>query len=207
VHTYTAGQLPSLTNSGRANTGGYNQALIQAKTQALHSNVLDATRTVFFFGAPHNGMRATELEAIVKDISSDLESQSTKRLLLQQLREGSEFLESQRDELVDIWNGRKVISYYETVNTPSGLYQSYANERNGELAEMAKKVSAQLYLPNEYRIPVPYSHTDMVKFLAPSDRTYCSVASHIEIEVEHIWVERSMYFNECPSIIMLTVFS
>jgi len=171
------------------------QALIQAKTQALHNNILDATRTIFFFGAPHDGMRTTELEAMVKDISSDLESQPMKRLLLQQLREGSEFLESQRDELVDIWNGRKIISYYETVDMPTvksyatDLYQSHANERNGELAEMVKKVSAQLYLPNEYRIPVPYNHFDMVKFLAPSDKTYCSVASHIEIEVEHIWVK------------------
>jgi len=155
-------------------------------------------------------MRTTKLEAMVKDISSDLESQPTK-LLLQQLREGSEFLESQRDELVDIWNGRKIISYYETVDTPTVkqyairyLYQSHAN---GELAEMVKKASAQLYLPNEYRIPVPYNHTDMVRFLAPSDRTYCSVASHMGIEIRDIWNKRSMYFDECPNIIMLTMFS
>jgi len=55
---------------------------------------------------------------------------------------------------------------------------------------MVKKVSAQLYLPNEYRIPVPCNHTDMVKFLAPSDRTYCSVASHLKTELDHIWNER-----------------
>jgi hypothetical protein len=120
-------------------------------------------------------MRTTELEAMVKDMSLDLESQATK--LLQQLREGSEFLESQRDELVDIWNGRKIISYYETVDTPTvkqyatDWYRSHANEykRNGELAEMVKRVSAQMFLPNEHRIPVPCNHTDMVKFLAPSD--------------------------------------
>jgi hypothetical protein len=187
--------------------------LIQTKTQTLHSHILDATRTVFFFGAPHNGMRTTELEAMVKDMSSDLESQATK--LLQQLREGSEFLESQRDELVDIWSGRKIISYYETVDTPAvkqyatDWYRSHANEykRNGELEEMVEKVSAQLYLPNEHRIPVPSNHTDMVKFLAPSDRTYCSVVSHIEIEVDQIWIERSMYFKVCSSIIMLTIYS
>jgi len=149
---------------------------------------------------------------MVKNMSSNLESQPT-NLLLQQLREGSELLEGQRDELVDIWNGRKIISYYETVDTPAvrlyanGLYRSHTNERNGELVEMAKKVSALLYLPNEHRIPVPCNHTDMVKFLAPSDRTYCSVSSHIGTEVEHIWVKRSMYFDECPSITALTMFS
>jgi hypothetical protein len=186
--------------------------LIQAKI-LLHSHILDATRTVFFFGAPHNGMRTTELEAMVKDMFSDLESQATKLLL--QLREGSEFLESQRDELVDIWSGRKIISYYETVDTPpvkkyaTDWYRSHANEykRNGELAEMVKTVSARLYLPNEHRIPVPFNHTNMAKFLAPSDRTYCSVVSHIEAEVEDLWIVRSMYFKECSSIIMLTIFS
>ena len=90
---------------------------MQAKTQALYSHILDATRAVFFFGAPHNGLRTAELEAMVQDMSSNPESQSIK--LLQQLREGSEFLENQRDELVDIWNGRKIISYYETVRTPT----------------------------------------------------------------------------------------
>jgi hypothetical protein len=188
---------------------------MQAKTQDLHSHILDATRTVFFFGAPHNGMRTTELEAMVKDMSSDLESESQASKLLHQLREGSEFLESQRDGLVDIWNGRKIISYYETVDTPtdgqcatSDLYHSHANEYrgNGELAGMVRRVSAQLHLPNEYRIPVPCNHTDMVKFLAPSDGTYRSVASHMEVEVRHIWIKSSMYFNdEWPSIIMLTV--
>ena len=147
-------------------------------------------------------MRTTELEAMVKDLSSNLELESQVTEVLQQLREGSEFLESQKDELVDIWNGRNIISYYETMDTPtaSGLYQSHANEckGNGELAEMVKKVSAQLYLPNEHRIPVPYNHTDMVKFLAPSDKTYCSVSSHIEGEVEGIWIERSMYLDEPP---------
>jgi len=61
---------------------------------------------------------------------------------------------------------------------------------------MVNKVSAQLYLPNEYRIPVPCNHTEMVKFLAPLDRTYSSVASHLKTEVDHIRNERSMYLNE-----------
>jgi len=162
---------------------------MQAKSQALHSHILDATRAIFFFGAPHDGLRITELEAMVQDMSLDLESQPAK--LLQQLREGSEFLESQRDELVDIWIGRKIVSYYETVGTPT-VKESHTNEykRIGELAEMVKKVSAQLYLPNEYRVPVPCNHIDMVKFLAPSDRTYCSVASHLKTELDHIRNER-----------------
>ncbi len=64
-------------------------------------------------------MRTSELETMVDDMSlgTGVESQSMK--ILQQLREGSEFLDNQRDELVDIWHGREVFSYYEIVETPT----------------------------------------------------------------------------------------
>ena len=35
----------------------------------------------------------------------------------------------------------------------------------------------------------------MVKLIAPSDRTYRSVVSHLEAELDHIRDERSMYLN------------
>lgn len=90
---------------------------MQAKAQALHGHVLDATSAIFFFGTPHAGMRTDELEAMVEDMCSGVDSQSMR--LLQQLRDGSEFLEAQRDGLVDIWKDRKIFSYYETVETPT----------------------------------------------------------------------------------------
>jgi hypothetical protein len=101
---------------------------------------------------------------------------------------------------VRLQSKRYSISRISTVYA-TDVFQSHANEykRDGDAAEMVKKVSAQLYLPNEYRIPVSCNHTDMVKFLAPSDRTYCSVASHLRAEVDHIQNERSMYLNECNS--------
>jgi len=45
---------------------------------------------------------------------------------------------------------------------------------------MVKRFSAQLHVPNKHRIPVPYNHTDMVKFHAPSDITYQLVVSHVQ---------------------------
>lgn len=93
------------------------QALVQSKSQNLHRHILDATRALFCFGAPHYGMRTEELEAMVREMCTGTESQRMK--LLHQLREGSNFLESQRDELVDIWSKLKVVSYYETVATPT----------------------------------------------------------------------------------------
>ncbi len=41
--------------------------------------------------------------------------------------------------------------------------------------EMVKKISAQLYLPNERRFPIRLNHTDMVKFVAPGDTNYKTV--------------------------------
>jgi len=44
---------------------------------------------------------------------------------------------------------------------------------------MVKKVSAQLYLQNEHRIPVHSNHMDMVKFVSTADPTYQSVVNHM----------------------------
>jgi hypothetical protein len=52
---------------------------------------------------------------MVEDLSGGVE---TSRLrLLMQLRENSEFMETQRDALADIWPGRKIISFYEVEKT------------------------------------------------------------------------------------------
>jgi len=78
---------------------------------------LDSTSAIFFFGTPHQGLQTVELEAMVENMSA--KSKSSRLKLLRQLRENSEFLEKQRDELSDIWNGRTVVSFYETVKTPT----------------------------------------------------------------------------------------
>jgi hypothetical protein len=52
---------------------------------------------------------------MVEDLSGEVE---TSRLrLLVQLRENSEFLETQRDALADIWTDRKIVSFYEVHST------------------------------------------------------------------------------------------
>jgi hypothetical protein len=52
-------------------------------------------------------------------------------------------------------------------------------KRDGKAVEMVKKISAQLFLPNEHRIPVQHNHTDMVKYIASTDSTYQTVVKHI----------------------------
>ncbi|KAF8534239.1 hypothetical protein BDD12DRAFT_757301, partial [Trichophaea hybrida] len=91
------------------------QTLIQSKSRLVYKPILDSTRAIFFFGTPHQGLRTTELEAMVEDLSGGVETSRLK--LLMQLRENSEFLETQRDALADIWPGRKIISFYEVEKT------------------------------------------------------------------------------------------
>jgi hypothetical protein len=60
---------------------------------------------------------------------------------------------------------------------------------------MVKKVSAQLYLPNEQRIPVHYNHTDMAKLPTQSDTTYRLIANRLQKSVAKILKERGMSFS------------
>jgi len=50
---------------------------------------------------------------------------------------------------------------------------------DGEAVEMVKKLSAQLYLRNENRVPVERNHTEMVKFITMEDPVYRTVLENI----------------------------
>ena len=45
---------------------------------------------------------------------------------------------------------------------------------------MVQRLSAQLHLSIENRVPVNKNHTDMVKFASPVDPTYLSVVTHMK---------------------------
>jgi hypothetical protein len=51
---------------------------------------------------------------------------------------------------------------------------------------MVKQYSAQLYLPNEHRIPVSRNHLDMIKFSLKVDQTYETVITHMGRCVKNI---------------------
>jgi len=142
-------------------------------------------------------MRTYELEEMV-----DMESggyETSRHNLLRQLREGSEFLETQKEDLSYIWEKYKpnIISFYETVQTPTvkrvehrlslvklnktNFLQSDSGgyERDGKESEMVKRFSALLYLSTEQRVPVEESHTNMVKFASAEDSTYQTVVRYL----------------------------
>ncbi|KAF8534691.1 hypothetical protein BDD12DRAFT_755570, partial [Trichophaea hybrida] len=112
------------------------QTLIECKRNRGHTHILDATHSIIFFGTPHQGMRTYDLEEMVDAESGGHET--SRQNLLRQLREGSEFLETQKEELSYIWGERKpkIVSFYETVATPTvkrvgfSLHLAQVNQTN-----------------------------------------------------------------------------
>jgi hypothetical protein len=91
--------------------------LLQSRNRSLHKYLLEATCGLIFFGVPHHSLHTTELEAMVDDTSSG--QQSAASSIIRQLREDSEFLERQANNLEQILSKIKVMSFYETRETPT----------------------------------------------------------------------------------------
>jgi hypothetical protein len=70
-----------------------------------------------FFGTPHQGLRTHDLEAMVDAESGGYVT--ARHHLLRMLREGSEFLETQKSELCYMLQEYKpnIVSFYETEKT------------------------------------------------------------------------------------------
>lgn len=54
---------------------------------------------------------------MVEDLTSD--KKSTRLRLLRQLEEDSEFLEAQKESLIEVWTKMKIFSFYELNHTPT----------------------------------------------------------------------------------------
>jgi hypothetical protein len=80
-------------------------------------DLLAATRAILFFGTPHQGLEVQELRTMVNDVSP----RATAELdILQQLDEGSDFLNTQREDITNLWDSSSkidILSFYETRKT------------------------------------------------------------------------------------------
>ncbi|KAF8242573.1 hypothetical protein K440DRAFT_481581, partial [Wilcoxina mikolae CBS 423.85] len=103
-----------------------------------HKSILCSTHGVFFFGTPYQGLRTDELEEMVEDDEQRSD-------FIKQLKEGSEFLENQKEDLLRVWERfkRKVVSFYENVETPSvRKLKSGVFAKEGPEVQMVKRFSA-----------------------------------------------------------------
>ncbi len=115
-----------------------------------------------------------ELVSMAKSLSND---PGTSQLqLLSQLEYSSEFLETHAEIIPESLIGIQVNSFYETRKTSTVEKNTLGKwERTGTPRQMVERISAQLYLHNERRIPVDANHTDMVKFSSSMDPIYTTV--------------------------------
>ena len=93
------------------------QSLIHAKAHQNYKHIFDSTRALFLFGTPIQGI---EVDAILEMIDDTFPNGSSRRGLVQHLKEDSSFLRTQREDINALW-GRDleifIASFYETQNT------------------------------------------------------------------------------------------
>ncbi|KAF8538592.1 hypothetical protein BDD12DRAFT_884762 [Trichophaea hybrida] len=154
------------------------QTLVESKRNPHYKSILDSTYGIFLFGTPHQGLRTNELESMV-----DVDSGGQRKNLMMQLKQGSEYLETQREDLISIWagfEGKKLLSFYETMKTlPTRMLNSEDFEGDGEEVQIVERFSALTFLQSEHRVPVNTTHTGIVKFATSTDSTYQTVVTHI----------------------------
>lgn len=86
------------------------------RLKSAYGHIIQACQLLVFFGAPHNGLRTEELEAMVDDLGLHGAERSHELLVL--LRENSKYLEENRDNLAEIWKGKKIITCHELALSP-----------------------------------------------------------------------------------------
>jgi hypothetical protein len=95
------------------------QTLVESSSYFGTQGIRDCIRGIFFFGTPHQGLRTVELEEMLDGADGESDTGLKVRNLLAQLREGSEFLENQKEALSRMWENfhGKVFTFYETEKT------------------------------------------------------------------------------------------
>ncbi|KAI5802993.1 hypothetical protein EDC01DRAFT_645472, partial [Geopyxis carbonaria] len=152
------------------------QTLVESILDPELEEIRQSICGMFLFGTPHQGLKIEELSQMV---DNDTEGQ----YLLAQLKEGSEFLEQQRETLARVWKkfDGKVVSFYETKKTAQiQITEERDLERRGEKIQMIGRVSAKLHLPHECAYPIPSDHTDMVKFDSTRNQSFQTILTSLE---------------------------
>ncbi|KAI5844030.1 hypothetical protein DFP73DRAFT_551346 [Morchella snyderi] len=162
------------------------QTLLESKSRKIYEHILNSTRALFFFGVPHQGFRTSELETRIKDMSRDGDS-SAAVMLLEKLRQNSEFLITQRNDLVDIWDKINLYSFYEKVKTPIAVQTAPGQcEPKEKVEETVQKMSSRLFIPREIAVGVSKTHSEMIRFISDEDPTYITFKRNMEEEVKNV---------------------
>jgi hypothetical protein len=99
-------------------TGGI-QVPLKSKSGTQYLNTFTSTRQMLLFGVPHQGM---EIEDMLKMVEDKGGKSSTRWDLVQSLSEGSNFLNTQREDIVNLWptgSEIKIVSFCERLMSPT----------------------------------------------------------------------------------------
>ncbi|KAF8248450.1 hypothetical protein K440DRAFT_254380 [Wilcoxina mikolae CBS 423.85] len=152
------------------------QALLACRNKVADKQIFDCTNAILFFGAPHQGLDPNIIKNLDAMIGDESPNDVSRREFIKQFEEGSNFLNTQRDDIISLFDRPSRIaisSFYEAVRTPSvRKLPSGEWAKCGEEFQMVPRHSAILHLPGEVSIPVPKNHSEMVKFGTSADSTY-----------------------------------
>ncbi|KAF8242423.1 hypothetical protein K440DRAFT_121039 [Wilcoxina mikolae CBS 423.85] len=175
------------------------QSLLQSKNGGQYQEIFNSTHAILFFGTPHQGLEVDDLAASIQEESR---GESSRPEFLRQLRKGSNFLRTQKEDITNLWvhsHAVEIVSFYETRKTAAVIMSSGRLTRSGKEVEMVQKDSAQLFWSFEHRVSVNCNHIDMVKFGSNVDSTYQTVVTRVDGCVKKI-VEAQVKQNEAAKL-------
>ncbi|KAL1615287.1 hypothetical protein SLS56_011861 [Neofusicoccum ribis] len=129
-----------------------------------------ATYGILFFGTPHKGLLVDDIRRLVAG------NDHPRYGLLDQIQLKSDSLSNQLADFRNIFEDRKIVSFYETEQTRQLAFNSETVrwERTGEFITAVDIDSALLQLPDtvEKKLPVRANHSTIVKFDSKEDGGY-----------------------------------
>ncbi|KAF8246979.1 hypothetical protein K440DRAFT_661715 [Wilcoxina mikolae CBS 423.85] len=153
-------------------------SLVKAKFDQCGSDhpldtLLKATFGILFFGTPHRGMVVGNLRTALEQSGNDQRAD-----LLEEINENCRELKKDLDRFIDLCDGFKICSFYETSQTPGVVVMPNGTWiREAEYAIAVADESAILQLPTsiERKISVDRDHSMMIKFKTKIDAVYCDI--------------------------------
>ncbi|RII11229.1 hypothetical protein CUC08_Gglean005702 [Alternaria sp. MG1] len=137
-----------------------------------------ATYGMLLFGIPHTGLVVDDIQKMVAG-----QDNHPRGALLEQIRSKSDLLAFQLADFKNLIGDRKVVSFYETLQTRQLEFDSESKSwvRTGGYITAVDTDSALLQLPDsiEEKVPLDADHSMIVKFDTNDSRGYTSALNRL----------------------------
>ncbi|KAB8345927.1 hypothetical protein FH972_022980 [Carpinus fangiana] len=145
----------------------------------LVSTIYLATYGIIFFGVPHRGQIIEDIKILA--LHHEARERAT---FIEEIDRDSDFLYTQSNEVVDLLQDRRVVSFYETEGTRKLEFNEEKKrwERTGPRVTVVTSRSATLQLPQtmEDKYPLHDDHSNMVKFDSRANKGYVKTIKKLQ---------------------------